>query len=254
MKASTWATAWVTGASSGIGRALALELAGRGVKVAASARRIAELDSLGAQEARITPFPLDVTDLAQVTATAAEIARRLGPIDLAVFNAGIGQKMGVRDFDPALAARTMNVNYMGLVNGIAAVAPAMIERGRGQIALMSSIAGYRGLPGAAAYSPSKAAAISLAESLEPELDAAGVSISVINPGYVETPMTAEAGRRLPFLIGPEDAARRIIAGLDRDKFEIAFPWQMVVLGKLARILPYRAYLWGMGRKVTPEQQ
>ncbi len=249
MKATTWSTAWVTGASSGIGRALVLELARRGVRVAASARRLPELEALAALDARITPFPIDVTDLSSVTATAAEIVTRLGPIDLAVFNAGIGMKMGGRDFDAALAARTMAVNYMGLVNGIAAVQEQMIQRGRGQIALMSSIAGYRGLPGEAAYCPTKAAAISLAEALEPELDAAGVSISVINPGYVDTPMIASAGRRLPFVITPEDAALRIIAGLDRDKFEIAFPWQMVALGKLARILPYRAYLWVMARNL-----
>lgn len=249
MKAATWATAWVTGASSGIGRALVLALAGRGIKVAASARRLSELQDLAAACPNITPLPLDVTDLEQMRRAAADIAARLGPIDLAVFNAGIGQRMGAHNFDPALVAHAMNVNYLGLVNGIAVVKDDMLRRGRGQIALMSSIAGYRGLPGSAAYCPTKAAAISLAESLEPELDAAGVSITVINPGYVDTPMTAKPGRRLPFVITPEDAAQRIIAGLDRDKFEIVFPWQMAFLGKLARILPYRAYLWVMARNI-----
>ena len=250
MKAATWATAWVTGASSGIGRALVLALARRGVKVAASARRLPELQELAAATSNVAPFAVDVTDLDQVRATAADIAARLGPIDLAVFNAGVGQRMGAHDFDPVLAAQAMNVNYIGLVNGIAAVKDDMLRRGRGQIALMSSLAGYRGLPGSAAYCPTKAAAISLAESLEPELDAAGVSITVINPGYVDTPMTAKPGRRLPFVITPEDAADRIIAGLDRDKFEIVFPWQMAVLGKLARVLPYRAYLWVMARNLN----
>ena len=246
MKAASWRTAWVTGASSGIGRALVLALAARGVTVAASARRLDELETLAASSDRITAFALDVTDLAAVKRTAEEITARLGPIDLAIFNAGIVQPMGAWDFDAELAARTMAVNYQGLVNGIAAVAPAMIERRRGRIALMASLAGYRGLPGAAAYSPSKAAIISLAEALEPELDHAGVGITVINPGYVQTPMIAKATHSLPFLIGPEDAARRIVAGLERGKFEIAFPWQMVWLAKLARIVPYVAYLWVMG--------
>lgn len=249
MKAATWATAWVTGASSGIGRALVVALARRGIKVAASARRLPELHDLAATAPNITPFALDVTDLDQVKAAAAAIAERLGPIDLAVFNAGIGHRMGAHDFDPALAARAMNVNYMGLVNGIAAVKDDMLRRRRGQIALMSSLAGYRGLPGSAAYCPTKAAAISLAESLEPEFDAAGVSITVINPGYVDTPMTTKPGRRLPFVITAEDAAQRIITGLDRDKFEIVFPWQMAALGKFARLLPYRAYLWVMARNL-----
>ena len=249
-----WKTAWVTGASSGIGRALARQLASAGVRVAASARRAAELDALAAEAPGVTPFPLDVTDLAATKRVGADIAARLGPIDLAIFNAGVGRPMGARDFSAERAAEMMAVNYQGLANGIEAVLPAMLARGSGQIALMSSIAGYRGLPNAAGYSPSKAAAISLAETLEPELDAAGLSISVINPGFIETPMTQNAKHPLPYILPVEDCARRIVRGLDRDKFEVAFPWQMVTLAKLARVLPYPAYFWFMGRQLQPASQ
>ena len=244
-----WKTAWVTGASSGIGRELARQLAMSGVTVAASARRTSELEALSAESPGITPFALDVTDLDATRRVAADIAARLGPIDLAVLNAGVGEPMGARDFSAERAARMMAVNYQGLANGIEALLPAMLERRSGHIALMSSIAGYRGLPGAAGYSPSKAAAISLAESLEPELDAAGLSISVINPGFIATPMTANAKHPLPAILTVEDCARRIVRGLDRDRFEVAFPWRMVALAKLGRMLPYPAYFWFMARQI-----
>ena len=168
-----WRVAWITGASSGIGEALAVELAHRGVAVAASARRQAELAALAARAPGITPFPLDVTDPDACAGVHDEIVRRLGGIDLAVLNAGIGQRMGVADFDARRAARMMAVNYQGVVNCLAAVMAPMVERRHGQIALVSSLAGYRGFPRAAGYSASKAAVISLAESLRMELEAAG---------------------------------------------------------------------------------
>lgn len=242
-----WRTAWITGASSGIGRALALELAQAGVHVAVSARRQTGLDTLAARDRRITPFALDVTDAGAVAEVAREITVRLGPIDLVVFNAGIGTQMSAHAFDARRAGEMMAVNYQGLANGLAAVLPAMLARGGGHIALMASLAGYRGLPRSAAYSASKSAAITLAESLKPELDAAGVQITVINPGFVETPMMADAKHRLPFQITADDAARRIVAGLRHRKFEIAFPWPMVALLKFGRILPYRIYFWLMRR-------
>ena len=246
-----WRTAWVTGASSGIGRALAIELSRRGVRVAASARRADELSALAAAQPGVTAFPLDVTDLAATKRTADEITARLGVIDLAIFNAGVGRTMGAHDYSAELAAKMMAVNYQGLANGIEAVLPAMLARRAGHIALMASIAGYRGLPNAAAYSPSKAAAISLAETLEPELDAAGINISVINPGFVATPMTDNAKHPLPYLISADETARRIVAGLDAKHFEVAFPWTMKTLAKLGRMLPYPAYFWFMSHQLQP---
>jgi NAD(P)-dependent dehydrogenase (short-subunit alcohol dehydrogenase family) len=241
-----WRVAWITGASSGIGRALALELARKGVAIAASARREGELAALASEVSGITPVPVDVTDAAAMQQAGTEIERRLGPIDLAVFNAGIGQRVGLADFDAAKAAETMAVNYQGLVNGLAAVLPAMRERRRGHVALMSSLAGYRGLPRGIDYCPSKAAAISLAESLRHEMVPAGLRISLINPGFIETPMVSNARHPMPYLMPVDEAARRIVAGLGKGRFEIAFPWQMVWLAKLGRILPYRLYFYMAG--------
>ena len=236
-----WRTAWITGASSGIGRALALRLAASGVTVAASARNTTALADLARDAPAIHAFPLDVTDHAAVHATARDIARQIGAIDLAVFNAGIGRRMGLADFDAAEAGRTMAVNYQGLVNGVEAVLPTMLANRSGHIALMASLAGYRGLPRAASYTPSKAAAIALAESLAPELDGTGVRISLINPGFVATAMTERASHPLPFLIEPDEAARRIVAGLERGRFNIAFPRRMAALMTLGRLLPAPVY-------------
>ena len=147
----------------------------------------------------------------------------MGAIDLAVFNAGIGRRMGLADFDAAEAGRTMAVNYQGLVNGVEAVLPAMLARRSGHIALMASLAGYRGLPRAASYTPSKAAAIALAESLKPEFDGTGVRLALINPGFVATAMTERARHPLPFLIEPDEAARRIVAGLERGQVQHRIP-------------------------------
>jgi short-subunit dehydrogenase len=151
--------------------------------------------------------------------------------------------MGSSDFDAGKSAQSIAVNYLGIANPLETLIPLMIGRGRGHLALTASVAGYRGLPQAAAYAPSKAAVIALAETLAPDLARKGVSVSVINPGFVETPMTAVNTFPMPFLISPEDAATAIIRGLERKRFEIAFPWQMVVLLKFARVLPYPMFFW-----------
>ena len=136
----------------------------------------------------------------------------------------------------------MAVNYLGVANGIEAVLPAMLERGQGHIAMVASVAGYRGLGPTTAYGPTKAAVINLAEALRNDLAARGIKVSVINPGYVETPMTSTNKFPMPFIVSAEDAARRIIRGLEKGKFEIAFPWQLVALMKLGRLMPNRAVL------------
>jgi NAD(P)-dependent dehydrogenase (short-subunit alcohol dehydrogenase family) len=176
-------------------------------------------------------------------ATADVIAAKLGRIDLAILNAGVWQPMGARNFDANKTALSMSVNYQGVCNGIAAVMPAMLERRSGQIALVSSVAGYRGLPKAVAYAPSKAAVIALAETLAPDAARYGVRIGVVNPGFVETPMTAVNDFPMPFILKADDAARRILRGLEKGKFEIAFPWQLVLPLKILRLLPYPVFLW-----------
>jgi short-subunit dehydrogenase len=235
--------AWITGASSGIGRALALELARAGRSVAASARRGDELDRLAAEApaGRITAFPVDVADAAAMARSAAAIQASLGPLDLAVFNAGTHHPVSVESFDPLPFRRLMDINYMGAVNGIAAVLPGFIARRAGHIAVVSSVAGYRGLPQAAAYGPSKAALINLCEALKPDLDRYDVRISVINPGFIKTPLTDRNEFPMPFLMDAEDAARRIVRGLDAGKFEITFPRRFTFMLKLARMLPYALY-------------
>ena len=241
--ATRWRTAWITGASSGIGRALAIALVQRGVKVAASARSADKLAEIARHHPGIAPLPLDVTLADAVAEAPRSISSTLGPVDLAVFSAGIWEAMSVRSFSAAKAARTMAVNYQGIVNCIEAVLPTMLERGEGHIALVASVAGYRGLSPAAAYGPSKAAVINLAEALKPSLALRGIKVSVINPGYVDTPMTHGSTLPMPFMLSAEDAARRILDGLEKGRFEIAFPWQLALLMKLARLMPARLFFW-----------
>jgi short-subunit dehydrogenase len=243
MAPTKWRTVWITGASTGIGREVALLLAKRGVKVAASARSVEALAVLAAEAPAITPFPVDVTDRAALAKAASEIRERLGPIDLAILNAGVWQPMGARQFDAGKTLSSMNVNYQGVCNALEAVMPDMIARKGGHIALVSSVAGYRGLPKAVAYAPSKAAVISLAETLAPDLARYGVKLSVVNPGFVETPMTAVNDFPMPFILKADDAARRIMRGLEKGRYEIAFPWQLVLPLKVFRLMPNAMFLW-----------
>lgn len=240
--ATPWRTAWITGASSGIGRELAVQLVRKGVTVAASARSAEKLDALARTEPGVLPFPLDVTDAEAVSSTHKRIVDQAGPIDLAVLNAGVWHPMNATDYDASLALQSMAVNYGGLVNALGPLIPAMLANGSGHIALVASVAGYRGLPKAAAYAPSKSAVITLAEVLRLELASRGITVSLVNPGFVETPMTSVNTFPMPFIITADDAAARIIRGLERGAFEIAFPWQLVTMLKVLRILPNRLYL------------
>jgi NAD(P)-dependent dehydrogenase (short-subunit alcohol dehydrogenase family) len=242
--------AWITGASSGIGREVALRLARDGAKVAVSARRREELDKLAAEmPGRIAAYPVDVVDADALVRVCAEIELANGPLDLAVFNAGTHEPVDVASFSPGPFQRLMAINYMGAVNGIAAVLPRFLERRAGHIAVVSSVAGYRGLPQAAAYGPTKAALINLCEALKPDLDPYGVRISVINPGFVRTPLTDLNPFPMPFLMEADAAADRIVKGLARGAFEITFPRRFTWLVKLARILPYALY-FPLIRKTT----
>ncbi|MGB7756367.1 MAG: SDR family NAD(P)-dependent oxidoreductase [Salinisphaera sp.] len=242
--------AWITGASSGVGEALAIDLADHGWHVAISARRAEALAKVARQRPEaISSYPLDVTDAAACARVAREIASTLGPIDLAVLNAGIGASFDICHFDAEDVNRRMAVNYGGTVNGIGAVLPAMQARGTGRIAMTASVAGYRGLPGAAPYAASKAAMISLAESLHLDLAGSGVAVSVICPGYVTTPLTAGNRQPMPFVISAQAAARRIREGLDAGRFEIAFPRRLAWLLKAFQRLPYAAY-FPIIRRVT----
>jgi len=246
-----WKTAWITGASTGIGREIALQLARQGVIVAASARSRDKLETLTREQPGIRGYPVDVTDAAAVSDVHQRIVDEVGSLDLAILNAGVWHPMKASKYDAHRAAESVSVNYLGIANALEPLIPAMRERGRGHIALVASVAGYRGLPKAAAYAPSKAAVISLAEVLRLELASDGLVVSVINPGFVDTPMTAENRFPMPYIIKPDDAAIRIIRGLTRERFEIAFPWQLVALLKFARILPYSLY-FRLARRTNPK--
>jgi NAD(P)-dependent dehydrogenase (short-subunit alcohol dehydrogenase family) len=235
---STDQVAWVTGASSGIGRALALRLAEQGYRVAASARSASDLDSLAAEvPGRITSFALDVTKPAECIAIVRRIEETLGPIDLAVFNAGSYFPTTAEDFSVENFRKTVDVNLMGEVNCMGPVAPLMVARRRGHIVLMASLTGYIGLPTAAPYGATKAALISIAQAFKPDFERFGVTISVINPGFVKTPATDKNSFPMPFLIGADEAVDHILRGIDSNRFEIAFPWPMVLGIRLLAAVP-----------------
>lgn len=230
--------AWVTGASSGIGKSLAIRLALDGWTVAVSARNSVELDTLAqSQKNMIHSFPLDVTDHEATESVGRDIEMRLGPISLAVFGAGTYRRDTLATFNAAAIGEMVGLNFIGTVNCLQAIMPAMTARRSGRIAVMASVAGYTGLPGAAGYGATKAALINMCEALYPELERHGVQMTIINPGFVDTPLTRQNDFPMPFLISAESAAEYIMRGLKRGQFEIAFPWRMKVALKLLRALP-----------------
>lgn len=236
-------TAWITGAGTGIGRGLALALVARGMTVAASARTEADLLSLQAEAettgpGRIVPVPLDVTDEKAVQAALARIEAEAGPITLAILNAGTNSEVTAEKFDTAKFTHVMQTNLMGAVYCLGGLLPLLRGRRAGRIAIVASVAGYRGLPTAAAYAASKAGLIAMTELLKPELEADNVDLTLINPGFVDTPLTRKNSFPMPFLIQGDEAVRAIMKGLERGQFEIVFPWQMTVAMKLLGTLPY----------------
>ncbi len=234
---------WITGASQGIGRALALRLAQAGAKVAASARSAEDLAALTAAgpAGAIHPYPLDVTDGVAVQNVLTRIEAELGPLDLAILNAGTHQPVDAANFQAAGFAKLVTVNLLGTANCLEPVLQRMLTRGRGHIALVASVAGYRGLPTSAYYGATKAALINLAEALKFDLDKAGIKLQLINPGFVKTPLTDRNPFPMPFMISAEEAARRIAAGLQGSAFEITFPKRFTYVLKVLRCLPYRLY-------------
>jgi len=233
-------TVWITGASSGLGAALANRLARDGQTVALSARNAEKLEALAGKCAgpgSLRPVPLDIQDSEAACAAVARIEAELGPIGQAVLNAGTHQPVDPRNLKVEDFRKLVEVNLMGTVHCLAAVLPPMLARKRGRIAIVASVAGYRGLPTAAAYGMTKAGLINLAEALRVELAPSGIVVQVVNPGFVRTPLTDQNPFPMPFLMEPEDAAEAFFKGLRSDRFEIAFPRRFVWIMKLLRCLP-----------------
>ncbi|WP_374353049.1 SDR family NAD(P)-dependent oxidoreductase [Limnohabitans sp.] len=239
---------WLVGASTGIGRALAEQLHALGATVIVSARKMDALQAFADQHPGSIALPLDVTDGAAVQA-ATEAAMAAGPLDLVCYCAGHYHAMRATAIDLPDLLRHHEVNTVGALHVLAAVTPAMVARGQGHISLVSSVAGFRGLPQSLAYGPTKAALINLAETLYLDLQPHGLGVSVINPGFVETPLTAQNEFHMPALITPETAAQAIVQGWARGEFDVHFPKRFTRLMKLLRLLPYPLY-FAVVRRIT----
>lgn len=233
-------TVWLVGASSGIGQATAHALHEAGARVVVSARNGAALEAFVAAHPGAQALILDASDAAAVQ-TAAQSLLAQGPLDLMMYCAGYYREQRATAFDLADMLRHQQVNYVGALYVIDAVLPAMLQRGSGHLSLVGSVAGYRGLPQSLAYGPTKAALINLAETLYLDLQASGVGVSLVNPGFVETPLTAGNRFSMPALISPAQAASEILSGWARGKFEIHFPKRFTLWMKTLRVLPYALY-------------
>ena len=233
---------WITGASSGIGKALAIKFAENNWIVAASARRENLLDELKLINENIHSFPLDVTEIDKCKLTSKKIIERFGNIDICVFGTGMHDPKSEKKFNLEKIREIMEVNYFGTMNSINSVYEYFSEKQNGQISIISSVAGYRGLPAAGAYCASKAALTSFAESLYFDMQMKKVRVSLISPGFIKTPMTDQNDFPMPMIKSPEFAANEIFKGLTTKKsFEIHFPKVFTYFLKFLQILPSKLY-------------
>jgi NAD(P)-dependent dehydrogenase (short-subunit alcohol dehydrogenase family) len=268
----------ITGASSGIGRGLAVELARRGAKLGLLARGVAAQKTSGtavgdstdrpvplvpspALEAvakeieekagshsemaatRTLLLPADVRDAKAVRAAADRLRERFGQIDILIANAGVGATTDATELDPEDVARVIGVNVIGAVNSVAAVLPEMAVRGSGQLVAISSLAAYRGLPKSAAYCASKASLSSFFESLRIDLIGSGVKVTIIHPGFIKTPLTAGRKADMPYLMELDDGVNKIIGAIEKQKKSYSFPWQLATIVRAAMIMPNFMYDW-----------
>ena len=233
---------WITGASSGIGKALAIKFAENGWIVAASARRENLLKELQNINQNIYPYPLDVTDIEKCKLTAKSIIDNLNGIDICVFGTGMHDPKSEKQFNLNKIREIMEVNYFGTMNSINSIYDYFSEKKNGQISIISSVAGYRGLPAAGSYCASKAALTSFTESLNFEMKMKSVRVSLISPGFIKTPMTDQNDFPMPMIKSPEFAANEIYKGLTEKKgFEIHFPKAFTFIMKFLQILPNGLY-------------
>jgi len=236
----------ITGASSGIGRAMGIELARRGASVGLLARRgevLEEIvDKIAAGGGRGLALPADVTDALAVRAAVSELRRTFGPIDILVANAGINVNTFVPDLDEKKIADLINVNVLGVVNSVSAVLPEMVSRGSGHLVANSSLAAYRGLPKSAAYCASKAAISTFFEAIRIDLRGSGVAVTTIHPGFVKTPLIASI-RRTPYVMELDYAVNKIVGAIEKRKKGYSFPWQLATVARACKLLPTPMYDW-----------
>ena len=245
---------WITGASSGIGKALAIRFAQKGWQVAASARRENLLNKISELNKNISPFPLDVTDKEKCKEVFEEIKNKYQNLDICFFSTGTWDPKKEKNIDIEQMESVMKINFFGTLNCIKAVENYFKDKKSGHISIVSSVAGYRGLPNSTGYGASKAALINLAESLYFDFGRHNVRISLVSPGFIKTPMTDKNEFKMPFLKTPEFAADKIYNGLvNGSNFEIDFPKELTLILKLLKILPNRLYLY-LIKKLTKLQK
>ena len=241
MKIRNGEVAVVTGASSGLGAEMARQLARAGWKVGLTARRLDELEALAASIRRdggtAWVAAADITEPESLRQAFRSIVDQLGQIDLLIANAGVGRGLSGREFVADRFDQMVRVNLIGVGYALEAVLPSMIERGRGHIVGISSLAGFRGLPGSAAYGATKAGLSALLEGLRPELKPLGIAVTTVHPGYVRTPMIAGQTNPKPFVMDVDRAAAIILRGVERKQSRVDFPWRMAAIVQLVRLLP-----------------
>lgn len=245
-------TIFLTGASSGIGEALAIALARRGATLGLLARREELLKEIAGKceqaGGRARYFAADVTDAEAVAKAAESLRNEFGRIDVLIANAGIGgNNSETRNLNAAAVAKVININLLGAVNAVSAVLPSMLENKSGHLVAVSSLAGFRGLPKSAAYSASKAGMTAFFESVRLDVQSKGVAVTIIQPGFIKTPLTSGRNNKMPFLMELEDSIPHFINAIERRKKFAAFPWQLATFVRLGKILPAALYDKVFGR-------
>jgi short-subunit dehydrogenase len=235
----------ITGASSGIGRALAVEIGRHGAKLGLIARRaevinevVREVEAAGG---KAMALPADVQQANSISAAANKLRADLGQIDVLIANAGIGPTRDAANFSAAEVSDVINVNVIGASNSVAAVIPEMVERGSGQLVAISSLAAYRGLPRSAAYCASKAAVSAFFESLRLDLAPRGIDVTIIHPGFIKTPLTQGRDAHMPFLMELDDAVRKMVRAIGRRRKRYSFPWQLASIVRAGMLMPIWMY-------------
>ena len=237
----------ITGASSGIGKGLALELAARGASIGLVARRQNLLDEIvntvRLRGKKAYAIAVDVRDADAMRFAADRIRDQLGPIDILIANAGIGTATHISQLDPIHVANVMSINVLGAANSVAAVVAQMIERGEGQLVAISSLAAYRGLAKSAAYCASKAAVSAYFESIRIDLRGTGIDVTIVHPGFIKTALTAGREAKMPYLMELDDAIPKIVSAIEKRKKSVAFPWQLATVVRASMLMPAFMYDW-----------